>query len=491
MLDAEKVALYRMQDGKSVLEQSLNIQHDRPWPRDLRGRLLQGADRTLDVYLPSVVCHGASNTPASLSCRDSDDPWPIVDGSVASKPFPLSAFFSPTRNFFTGALSASGGKLHAVAPFYSAASLPRGNSVDWLFAGLDGQFRVVSETAERVVRLRWGTDVASIRTACGSGWQVLASSSDEGTSDTVRAYEFPDRDPVPVSAAVEFPGPVSALWTEAKADTAVAVSKNEEQETMKLFVWPWLVATSLLVGSAPAHAETRPQYGGTLRIMMRAAPTSLDPANRTQSESVGRRNVSGLIFDTLITTDESGRVKPALAESWQTSGNRRGQFRIRRNVTFHDGTSLTAEVAASSLRFANPSWKVSVDGETVIVERNESSPDLLAEVALSRNAIARRDPDGKLKGTGSFAIGDWETGKRLTLIAADNCWRGRPFIDSIEIEMGKSFRDQMSALQLGRAELVEVAPEQTHRIAQEGRVLREFFAHRIADAHLFARRVLE
>ncbi len=240
---------------------------------------------------------------------------------------------------------------------------------------------------------------------------------------------------------------------------------------MKLFVWPWLVATSLLVGSAPAHAETRPQYGGTLRIMMRAAPTSLDPANRTQSESVGRRNVSGLIFDTLITTDESGRVKPALAESWQTSGNRRGQFRIRRNVTFHDGTSLTAEVAASSLRFANPSWKVSVDGETVIVERNESSPDLLAEVALSRNAIARRDPDGKLKGTGSFAIGDWETGKRLTLIAADNCWRGRPFIDSIEIEMGKSFRDQMSALQLGRAELVEVAPEQTHRIAQEGRVL--------------------
>ena len=78
--------------------------------------------------------------------------------------------------------------------------------MDWLFAGLDGQFRVVSETAERVVRLRWGTDVASIRTACGSGWQVLASSSDEGTSDTIRAYEFPDRDPVPVSAAVENSG---------------------------------------------------------------------------------------------------------------------------------------------------------------------------------------------------------------------------------------------------------------------------------------------
>jgi len=168
---------------------------------------------------------------------------------------------------------------------------------------------------------------------------------------------------------------------------------------MKLFVWPWLVVTSLLVGSAPAHAETRPQYGGTLRIMMRTAPTTLDPADRALTDSVGRRNVLGLIFDTLLTTDERGRVKPALAESWQTTGNRRAQFRIRRNVMFQDGTSLTAEVAASSLRFANPSWKVSVDGETVIIERNENSPDLLAEVALSRNAIAKRDPDGKLKGT--------------------------------------------------------------------------------------------
>ena len=238
---------------------------------------------------------------------------------------------------------------------------------------------------------------------------------------------------------------------------------------MKLFVWPWLVATSLLVGSSAAHAETRPQYGGTLRIMMRAAPASLDPADRLQSDSSGRRTVIGLIFDTLVTTDEIGRVKPALAESWQTSG--RSQLRIRRNITFHDGTPLTAEVAASSLRFANPSWKVSVDGETVIIERSEIFPDLLSELALPRNAIAKRDADGKLKGTGSFAIGDWTAGKKLSLSAADHCWRGRPFIDHIEIEMGKSFRDQMSALQLGRAELVEVAPEQTHRIAQEGRVL--------------------
>ncbi len=36
----------------------------------------------------------------------------------------------------------------------------------------------------------------------------------------------------------------------------------------------------------------------------------------------------------------------------------------------------------------------------------------------------------------------------------------------IEIEMGKSFREQMTALELGKADLVEVAPEQAHQFSQ-------------------------
>ena len=35
--------------------------------------------------------------------------------------------------------------------------------------------------------------------------------------------------------------------------------------------------------------------------------------------------------------------------------------------------------------------------------------------------------------------------------------------------MAKSFRDQMSALQMGKADLIEVAPEEAHRAAQDGR----------------------
>ena len=49
---------------------------------------------------------------------------------------------------------------------------------------------------------------------------------------------------------------------------------------MMRFDWRWLVVSSVMVGALAATAETRPQYGGAVRVEMRAAPTSLDPAER-------------------------------------------------------------------------------------------------------------------------------------------------------------------------------------------------------------------
>lgn len=240
---------------------------------------------------------------------------------------------------------------------------------------------------------------------------------------------------------------------------------------MRPFDWRWLVVSSLLWTLAAA-AESRPQYGGTVHLTMRAAPASLDPADGSLSDSLARRSLALLMFDTLVTTDQNGRVQPALAVSWQASQNdQRWQFHLRRGVRFHDGTPLTAESAAGSLRAANPSWNVSTDGDSVIIERDSADSGMLAELALPHNAIMRKNPDGRLSGTGPFHIVDWQPGKKLILAAEENHWRGRPFLDTIEIEMGKSYRDQITALDLGKADLVEVAPEQAHRVSLDGRRL--------------------
>ena len=250
VLGPEDVSLYRLQGGKWQREQALGVAHTRPWPRDLRGRLTPGKDHLLDAYLPGVLCHSTNGASLTLSCQESDDPWPLVAGSAGggvSANFPslvastlpaipqVGGFFASTRNFFTGALAPGVGKFATVPKFYSAAFLPRGRYVLWLFAAVDGQIHMVDGVSDQPARLNWGSDVASLRTACGAGWQVLATSSGVPGSDSMRAYELPDRDAVPVSAALDFGATVTALWTEAKGDTAIAVTRNGETGSYEAF----------------------------------------------------------------------------------------------------------------------------------------------------------------------------------------------------------------------------------------------------------------
>jgi hypothetical protein len=255
VLDPDKISLYRWQSARWQLEQTSNIPHTRPWPRDLRGRLVAARDHLLDVYLPGVICR-SSGSSLSLNCRESDDPWPLMAVPLVSganggalSVFPsagiangastlipeLGAFYASTRNFFTGALTPGVGKFTTVPKFYSAAVLPHDKYALWLFAATDGQVHKVDGASDQIAKLGWGSDLASVKTSCGAGWQVLATNAGEASGDSVRAYEFPDRDPVAVSAPVDFAGLITAMWAEARGDTAVVITRNRETGSYEAF----------------------------------------------------------------------------------------------------------------------------------------------------------------------------------------------------------------------------------------------------------------
>lgn len=234
---------------------------------------------------------------------------------------------------------------------------------------------------------------------------------------------------------------------------------------MKRFGLLLLVAVSV---ASMAPASTRPHYGGTLRVAMRDAPTSLDPADSSRPDTLWR-NLSRQVFETLVNLDGRGQPQPSLSSSWRVDpGDQRWQFNIRRGVTFHDGTALSVDTVAASLRAANPNWKVFATGDAVVIECDAPTPNLPAALALPRYAIAKR-AGGKLSGTGPFFISAWEPGKKLILSARDDYWGGRVFVDTIEVAMGQSFREQMIALDLGLADVIEVAPDQARRATLEGR----------------------
>jgi hypothetical protein len=88
---------------------------------------------------------------------------------------------------------------------------------------------------DQTAAIEWGSNIATLRTACGAGSQVLALNASTDKDDSVRAYEFPDRDPVAVSADVDLRGTLSELWTEPSGDTAIAIVKNRENGNYEAF----------------------------------------------------------------------------------------------------------------------------------------------------------------------------------------------------------------------------------------------------------------
>ena len=232
------------------------------------------------------------------------------------------------------------------------------------------------------------------------------------------------------------------------------------------------VAASLALALA-ATAATRPRYGGVLRIETAEAIKSLDPLVAVAGrDAMASRHVQSLLFETLIVLNEHAIPQPNLATSWQHDASfRRWEFRIRPGVRFSDGATLNAANAAESLQpsMVGIGCNAQAAGTDVVVaECKAATPDLPMTLSLPECAIARRAASGGLAGTGTFKVTSSD-GKRMALAANDDYWGGRPYLDGIEIQLERPIQQQMLDLQLGNADVIEIAPEQALRVQQEGR----------------------
>jgi peptide/nickel transport system substrate-binding protein len=220
-----------------------------------------------------------------------------------------------------------------------------------------------------------------------------------------------------------------------------------------------LIAAMITPATAPA--ATRPHYGGTLRVMLQSAPDALDlPANATPTDYWDMARTLSLIGDTLVRLDAQDRPQPALAIAWQSDSTaRHWQFTLRRGVKFHDGSAATPAAIAQILEALHPNWNVRASADSISIESETPMPALLAELALSRNLLLKRNANGLPVGTGPFLVAGWQPGKLLKLAANEDGWAGRPFVDAAEIEFGKSLRDQAIALELDKTDVIEAAPQ--------------------------------
>ncbi len=227
VLSPARVTLYARQNGQWEPRHSIPLAPIKPWPHDVRGHLrLNGV--SFQVYLPGLLaCSGSVEPVLAMDCRPTDEPWVLESGSRAM----LLAAFSPARNYFEGRVTTQTGLRKTVAPFFSAASVEEQGRQLWLLAMVDGRIQIFDSAFDSVGAVSgWGSDIAGTEARCGGGFQVLATKAGDAfdgvhESDSLRAFSVVNRVPAPLTAPVEFPGPVTALWP-AGAGSVVAVAHD-------------------------------------------------------------------------------------------------------------------------------------------------------------------------------------------------------------------------------------------------------------------------
>ena len=92
----------------------------------------------------------------------------------------------------------------------------------------------------------------------------------------------------------------------------------------------------------------------------------------------------------------------------------------------------------------------------------------------------------------AFAITLWEAGRRAVYAADENAAGGRPFLDTVEIEMARPLRDQSVDLELAKTDVVELGPSELRRqpagrkvwASAPVRLVALVFAPRVEDARI-------
>ncbi len=177
-----------------------------------------------------------------------------------------------------------------------------------------------------------------------------------------------------------------------------------------------------------------------LTVDLGSEPSSLDPQLQWNPDSY---YVYRNIFDNLITRDDKGEIVPEVATSWKYLSDTEIEFTIRGDISFHDGSKLTAEDVAFSVKritdpkFASPQLgqfnkivDATVTGPTTVVLKTDGPyPALLAQLVklsiVPKHVVEAIGNDAfnlKPVGSGPYIFDNWQRGVAVTLKRNDAYW---------------------------------------------------------------------
>ena len=181
-------------------------------------------------------------------------------------------------------------------------------------------------------------------------------------------------------------------------------------------------------------------------IALQLEPPHLDPTSAAAGaiDQVLYSNV----FEGLTKFGPSGEILPGLAKSWEVSDNGTVYtFRLQDDVTFHDGTEMTAEdvvftldraraddsTNAQKALFAGIERVEAIDPQTVRVTLSAPDGSFLFNMAWGDAVIVAPESIHDIKqnpvGTGPFRFEDWVQGDSIDLVRYPDYWGEAPALE--------------------------------------------------------------
>lgn len=247
----------------------------------------------------------------------------------------------------------------------------------------------------------------------------------------------------------------------------------------------WLVGiiAGCWLGSALATSAT---------IGIQLGPSSLDPHFAI---STPNQKVSLHLFDALLLRDEDMRLIPGLATEWERIDPLTWEFRLRRDVRFHDGTPFTAADVAFSVErvplvpnspasFAGAVAEIEateiVDDYTIRFRTRQPFPMFLNDIArifivsqqIAADATTQDFNSGLAAvGTGPYRLIDYAPGEFLRLQRNQDYWGELPDVEHLTLRIISNDAARVAALLSGSVDMIDVVPPaDRERLAGDPRV---------------------
>lgn len=228
-----------------------------------------------------------------------------------------------------------------------------------------------------------------------------------------------------------------------------------------------LLAAALLPGAGlAANVEDSLVVG-----ILSTRTTEIRPLNPLERDIV---SLYGVIYESMVTIDDNGMPQPLLAESWsETGAGKTWTFILRENVTFSDGTPLTAADVVASCQYIlamannkdlsnngfyqNMRYLVSdikaLDSRTVQVKAKRSYYGLLYSMTFPVVPASQVDMPGPA-GTGPYLVSAFEPGGYLWLQVNPRWWQTEPQVKEIMATFYKNSKDMITAYEFGQVDTV-------------------------------------